>query len=89
MNTNLIFLYRDNFKIYNKKFKKILKKPVIFFILCGYLDEETLYELKHVCKVFSELMKKSIETDYKVLKIQLERIRIKKVININFINSSI
>jgi hypothetical protein len=70
----------ENFKIYKKKFKKTLKKPVVFFILCGFLDEETLYELKHVCKAFSELMKKSIEVDYKVLKIHLERIRTKKVI---------
>ena len=83
MNTNLILLYKQflgrDFKIYNKKYKKSLKRPVVFFTIIDFLDDETIYELKHVCKEFSDLMKLKIEVDYKVLKMRLERIRLKKV----------
>lgn len=88
MNTNLIFMYKqalgNEFKIKNKKFKKTLKKPLIFFLILQYLDEETIFEVKYVCQAFFNLILTKIELDYICLKQQLKRIRDKKVFFIYF-----
>lgn len=84
MNTNLLFFYKqlygEKFRMTNKKIKKTLKKPVVFFIMMEFLDKETVYEVRYVCKTFAELLSKNMETDYKVLKVTSEKIRMKKVI---------
>jgi len=65
------------YKIIKKK--QTLKNPLIFYTISEFLDDETIYEIKHVNKSMMELIKKNEKFDYKTLKVLLERIRFLKV----------
>jgi hypothetical protein len=48
-----VYLKEEDFKkkfSFKSKYYKTLKKPIIFHNLVGYLDDEGIYELKHVYK---------------------------------------
>jgi hypothetical protein len=46
-----VYLSEADFKkkfAFKSKYYKTLKRPVVFNNLIGYLDDESIYELKHV-----------------------------------------
>ena len=74
--------FRDLIEPKKYKFKnkqQTLKNPLIFYTILEFLDDETIYETKHVCKSMMQLIKKNEKFDYKSLKILLARIRFFKV----------
>lgn len=58
-----------------RHYKKTLEKPVVFHILLSFLTEEDILELAYVCQAFKKLIHGSIDTDNRLLKISLTKLR--------------
>jgi len=56
----------------------ILKKPVVFYSIIDYIDDDTLLEVSYLCRSTSKLIHEHKETEFRSMKIQLERVKIKK-----------
>lgn len=84
MSSHLIFfnmLLRNNFKRKKRK-SEIMKKAVVFYIICDFVDSDVLYELKYVCRKFMQLILLKEKLENKTLKIQIKRIKNKIVLYI-------
>jgi hypothetical protein len=82
MTTNMIYfkmLFPLCFRAKKKK-SEALKKPLIFYLICDFVDTETVYEMKYVCKKFQELVKDKDSVDNKALKTQIRRMK-DKIVN--------
>jgi hypothetical protein len=84
MNTaNLIYAYRyfltDKIKKKVKKCQKIIEKSVVFCIITEFLDDDSLLEVKFVCKHLYKKISSNTQTDYRVLKTQFKRVKMIKV----------
>jgi len=62
-------VYKEN------KLLKLLKKTVIFCLLSEFLDNETIYELKHVCRSLKKLVEKFRHIENKSMLYEVERIK--------------
>jgi|LauGreDrversion4_2_1035121.scaffolds.fasta_scaffold4285238_1 hypothetical protein len=71
-------LFPNCFRVRKKK-SEVLKKPLVFYLICDLVDAETVYEIKYVCKKFQELVKDKDNVDNKALKIQIKRMKNKIV----------
>ncbi len=69
-------LMGKNYKLNLKpKYFKIMKKQVIFYLICNYLSREELFELYWSCRTFKQLIQEDIELENKILKYSIVKLK--------------
>lgn len=69
-------LMGKNYKLNLKpKYFKIMKKQVVFYLICNYLSQEELFELYWSCRTFKQMIQEDIELENKILKYSIKRLK--------------
>jgi len=82
-------LFGKNYKLNIKpKYSKILKKPIIFYLILSFLSENEIFELYFTCKKFKNLIIDDPFFENQVLKLQLKLLKKKNTKNSTVNNSN-